>query len=110
LQQKKFRYYFQMPENKTSKKAGEVVELKAKSVVAIEPDNATAPAQSDDWITARIAQAVKEVAVADAVVLKIKKQLNGTMCERALRPAELNTLANTLLEATDNPTTGEAIK
>ena len=73
-------------------------------------EDATASEQSDEWITERIAQAVKKSSVANAVAVEIKDKLNGIMRERALRPAELSTLAKTLLEARDASPGKEAVK
>ena len=79
-------------------------------VIKIQKEGEANPSQSDDWIVVRIAQAMKKSCVADSVAFEIKNQLNGTMCERPLRPAELGVLAKNLLEATDDPPADEVVK
>ena len=79
-------------------------------VIKIQKEGEATPAQTDDWITTRIDQAKKKSRVADSAASEIEKQLNGTMCERPLRPAELGILAKKLLEATDDPPADEVVK
>lgn len=98
-----------MQENETSKAAG-VLFMELKAEAKTQKEGATAPAQSNGWITERIAQALKKSSVANAVVLEIENKLEGTMRERALRPAELGTLAKSLLEAKDEPPAKETSK
>ena len=64
----------------------------------------------DDWIAKRIDTARKACPVADKVALVIKVQLQETMRERTLRPGELIILAETLLDAVNNPPDDEAAR
>ena len=68
------------------------------------------PDAQNDWVAKRVETAHIAYPVADAVILTIKTQLKETMRERALRPAELATLAKTLLDAMNNPPGEEAAK
>jgi ribosomal protein S19E (S16A) len=89
---------------------GGFCETTVERVIKIQMEGEATPAQTDDWIAARIAQAKKKSRIADFVALEIKNQLNGIMCERPLRPAELGVLAKKLLEATDDPPADEVVK
>lgn len=64
----------------------------------------------DSWITKRLDLAHRQQPVEEQVVLEIKVQLRETMSERALKPGELNTLANTLLGFMSNPLNPESKK
>jgi hypothetical protein len=79
-------------------------------VSKIQKEGEATPALTDDWIAARIAQARKKSRVVDSAASEIGRQLNGTMRERPLRPAELGVLANKLLDATDDPPADEVVK
>jgi hypothetical protein len=50
-----------------------------------------------DWLATRLAVARSAQPVAEAVVLAIKTQMQGTMTQRGLRPGELDSLAMSLL-------------
>ena len=89
---------------------GGFCEITVERVIKIQMEGEATPAQTDDWIAARIAQAKKKSRVADSAASEIKKQLNSTMCERPLRSAELVVLAKNLLEAADDPPADEVVK
>lgn len=50
-----------------------------------------------DWVSACITEALKAAPVPSGVSDAVKSKLEGTMGERALRPAELKELADALL-------------
>jgi hypothetical protein len=56
-----------------------------------------------DWIAKRILEAQATAPVEAAVALRLKRELNETMRERALRNAELADLARQLIAAADPP-------
>ncbi len=64
----------------------------------------------NDWIEKRVDTAREACPVPDVVALAIKAQLQETMSERTLRRGELTALAETLLDAMNNPPDGEAAK
>lgn len=68
------------------------------------------PEAHQDWITKRIDEARKGCPVPEAVALAIKAQLQGTMREHALRPAELTALAKSLLDEDNTPSGGDIVK
>lgn len=63
-----------------------------------------------EWIAKRIDEARKGCPVREAIALAIKAQLQGTMHEHSLRPAELAALAKTLLNEGSNPSGGDVVK
>jgi hypothetical protein len=56
-----------------------------------------------DWIAQRILEAQAAAPVEAAVASRLERDLNGTICERALRNAELVELARQLIAAADPP-------
>lgn len=68
------------------------------------------PEVHQDWITERIDEARKGNPVPKGVALTIKAQLQGTMREHALRPSELTTLANALLDEDDTSSGEDVVK
>jgi hypothetical protein len=56
-----------------------------------------------DWIARRILEAQAAASVEAAVASRLEKELDETMCERALRNAELVDLARQLIAAADTP-------
>jgi len=71
---------------------------------------AVMPEAQQDWITKRIDAARKVLPISDAIALTITAQLQGTMRERALRPAELTALAQILFDEANNPSGDVALK
>lgn len=63
----------------------------------------------DDWITRRVDDANKNYPAEKAVVKTIKEQLEGSIRDRPLRPAELTTLADVLIKLNANAAENEVI-
>ena len=66
----------------------------------------TSPNQNppqEDWITASIESALKKFSQNAAVIMEIKKQLNGRMSEQVIKGSDLIKVAEDLLAAMDEP-------
>jgi hypothetical protein len=61
-----------------------------------------------DWIAKRIREARTVTPVADAVAVRLEKELKETLCERSLRNAEFADLAKALIAASEPPKSGAA--
>jgi hypothetical protein len=61
-----------------------------------------------DWIAIRVAAARSAQPVDEVVALAIKTQMQETMSQRALRPGELDSLAESLLSLANKSRDGQA--